>query len=372
MFAVMAATGVGYLSANMMPMWLGSVMDGLAIGPEQAGRLGSAELLAGAAASLFVAPLVGRIPRRRLALTACGLVGVGYLLSAFTGTYLPLVLLRAATGLCCGVLLAVGNAAAAGAREPDRVFAAMGFFGGLAASAIIVILGHVAVGGYGAIFLVLAGAVAVSLPLLGWLPEGAGATGPTLNEKRARPLLAPIATLAALFLLSISGQGLWAFSERIGVGIGLETERIGWWISLANLAGLPAAGLAAWLGTRVGRTRPIALALTLSGLSQWSLVNANSETVYVAAQVTWALAFFFWLPFVMGTAAELDRTGRWAVVGGAVTMLGVALGPWGAGQLLERLPEFGLSVLVVGCAAAGMLLLIPVTLALDRHARSAT
>ena len=95
-------------------------------------------------------------------------------------------------------------------------------------------------------------------------------------------------------------------------------------------------------------------------------MNAGSEIVYVAAQIAWSLSFFFWAPFVMGLLAELDRGGRWTVVAGAVTMLGVAFGPGIAGQLQERWPDHGLSALLLGCAVMGLLLLLPVTITLDR------
>ena len=209
--------------------------------------------------------------------------------------------------------------------------------------------------------------VLFAMPVLGWLPENVAAQE-VVPSVTARLSPKPLVALAALFLLSISGQGLWAFTERIGSAIGMETERIGWWISLATLSGLTSAALATWLGTRLGRTVPIALAITLSGSAQWTLVNAGSETVYVAAQILWSLAFFFWAPFVMGLLAELDRGGRWTVVAGAVTMLGVAFGPWIAGQLQQRWPDNGLPALLVGCAVMGLLLLLPVTITLDRAA----
>ena len=382
MIAVTAATGVGYLGANMMPMWLGPVMDGMSIGPERAGRLGSAELLAGMLGSLAVAPLIGRLPRRRLALVACAFVAAGYALSATIDSYLTLALTRAATGFCCGVVLAAGNAAAAGARDPDRVFAAMGFFGGLAASGILLSLGYVTGShGYAGIFALLTLVVIVSLLPLAWMPERGEVPslaelpgeqpGEAIYSTLATPTLAPLATLGGLLLLSISGQGMWAFTERIGIGIGLESERIGLWISLATLAGLPSAALAAVIGTRFGRMIPLAIAIVVSSGSQWILASATSESVYVISQITWALGFFLWTPVVLGTAAALDRGGRWTVAAGAITMFGVAVGPWSAGQLLEYFPASGLATLVVGCAIGGLTLLLPVTFTLDRQASPA-
>jgi MFS family permease len=368
MFAVTVATGIGFLGANVMPMWLGALMESLALDLEQAGRIGSAELLAGAVACLFIAPLAGRISRRRLAMIACACAAAGYALSALAGSYATLTLIRMATGFFCGIVLAAGNAAGAGARDPDRVYAAVGFFAGAAASVLIVMVGYASgSGGVPGIFLLLTGVVLISIPVFRWLTEGV-ATPQVAASATARLSSKPLLTLAAVLLLSISGQGLWAFTERIGDSIGLETEQIGWWISVSSLSGLTSAAFAAWLGTRLGRTLPITLAIVLSGTSQWILVNADTQTAYVIALFGWGLALNFWFPFVMGLLAELDRGGRWTVVSGAVAMFGIAIGPWVAGQLLEQSPDHGLATLLVGCAVAALLLLLPVSIAFDRLA----
>jgi predicted MFS family arabinose efflux permease len=368
MFAVTVATGIGYLGANVMPMWLGALMDSMALGPEQAGRMGGAELLSGAVAALLVAPMAGRISRRRLATIACACAAAGYALSALAGSYAMLALIRMATGFFCGIVLAAGNAAAAGARDPDRVYAAVGFFAGVAASLIIVIVGYASgAGGFAGIFLLLTGVVLIAIPVLRWLPESVAkqqATASATTRLSSQPLF----TLAAVLLLSISGQGLWAFTERIGDAIGLETEQIGWWISVSSLSGLGSAAFAAWLGTRLGRTFPITVAIALSGYSQWILVNANTEVAYIVALFGWGLALNFWFPFVMGLLAELDRGGRWTVVSGAVAMFGIAVGPWVAGRLQEESPDHGLATLLVGCAVAALLLLLPVSISFDRLA----
>jgi hypothetical protein len=57
------------------------------------------------------------------------------------------------------------------------------------------------------------------------------------------------------------------------------------------------------------------------------------------------------------------------VAAGAISLFGVAVGSWIAGQQLERWADTGPSALLVGCAATGLLLPLPVTIALDRVAR---
>jgi hypothetical protein len=88
--------------------------------------------------------------------------------------------------------------------------------------------------------------------------------------------------------------------------------------------------------------------------------------VYAASQVGWGLAFYLWTPFAISMVAALDRQGRWTVAAGAVSLLGVALGPWAAGAALEPWVDAGLAVLVGRCATSALALRLPVTLTLDR------
>ena len=365
---VLAAISLGYLGANTMPLWLGPVIDGFGLGSQQAGLLGSAELFAAALALIVVAPLVAGIPRRRLAFAAGTLVLLGYWLSAEVETYAGLVGVRVLTGFCAGIVLATGNASAAGGRDPDRIFAAVALIAGVIGSGVLAGLGYAAAaGGYSGVFLTLAFVCAIAIPLLVWLPALPDTLPRRVTPRTAPHLgLAPLALLGALFVLNLAGQGIWAFTERIGVGIGLGTERIALWLAAANAIGLISAGAAMWLGTRLGRTLPICLGLTLNGLSQWVLVHAGSENLYALSQVGMGLAFYLWTPFAMGIAAALDHQGRWTVAAGGTVMLGVALGPWVAGAALEQLGSAGMSALVVGSTVCGLALLGPVSLALDR------
>ena len=134
---VLAAISLGYLGANTMPLWLGPVIDGFGLGSQQAGLLGSAELFAAALALIVVAPLVAGIPRRRLAFAAGTLVLLGYWLSAEVETYAGLVGVRVLTGFCAGIVLATGNASAAGGRDPDRIFAAVALIAGVIGSGVL-------------------------------------------------------------------------------------------------------------------------------------------------------------------------------------------------------------------------------------------
>ena len=101
-------------------------------------------------------------------------------------------------------------------------------------------------------------------------------------------------------------------------------------------------------------------------MSTFALGYVTTPTAYVGLVLGWSGCFFFALPYLMGTAAALDREGRWTAAGAGVLIIGIALGPAIAGVLVARFGFPALSWLVAGSCAAGLALVLPVTLELDR------
>jgi len=359
---VLAATGVGASGANLMPILLGAVTDALALDPRAAGLLGTLELVAGALGSLVIAPRAAAVSRRRLAIGGGLLAAIGYLLSAAAGSYASLALVRVATGAVCGLALAAGNAAAAGSRDPDRLFALVYLVGGTAVTLIIWSLQFVVEPwGYRGGF-ALMGVLCVAVIPLYWLLPDAATPASDIGHRPRHATSAPLATLGGILLISICGQGVWAFTERIGVRVGLGLGEIAGVLALANLVGCwIGSGAAALVGTRFGRSAPLALSVAALGVSQWLLVNARSPMEYQASQIAWGLAFYVALPYVMGLAAALDRQGRWTVAAGGVAILGSALGPAAAGLTLQHGGTTGLGWVSVVCVGLALALLVPVS-----------
>jgi hypothetical protein len=82
--------------------------------------------------------------------------------------------------------------------------------------------------------------------------------------------------------------------------------------------------------------------------------------------VAWGLTFFFLIPFLMGTAAALDRSGRWTVAAGSTMLFAAALGPYAAGEVISRWGYPGLEGLVLAGGVLSFALALPAVLALRR------
>jgi len=331
--AVVAAAGVGYLGANMMPLVNAALLAETTHDERAVGLLGSFELAAVALTSLLVAPWIARVSRRKLATAGALVAGCGFAIAASSETFTAIAIGRLVAGAGGGVALGAANAAVASVEDPDRIFALAYLIGGVFAAAFLSALPlAIGVGGYPAAFATLAGLCVVAIPFIVWLP-GAYSVGTRPDRSGAPVSLAAVLLLGAALLYSVSEQGLYAFSGEIGLRAGLSLETVG----------------------------PVLGAMVLAGL-------IVSE--YLVMSILWGFAFFFLLPYVMGAAAALDPGGRWSTVAGAFMMLGYALGPGAAGFLVTDFgyPIFGIFVVV--CTLGGLALILPVTLSMDRSTRA--
>jgi hypothetical protein len=90
------------------------------------------------------------------------------------------------------------------------------------------------------------------------------------------------------------------------------------------------------LGMRLGRMVPLALGLGAYGCSVVVLVHVPTPAGFIGANLALGIAFFFVVPYLMGTLAVLDPTGRLTVAGAAFGSLGAAFGPASAGLLFQQ------------------------------------
>jgi predicted MFS family arabinose efflux permease len=291
---------------------------------------------------------------------------VGHLSSGLVESYWLLVGARLVAGIGEGLVLAAAGAAAAGSTDPDRLFAQTWLWGGLAVAVLLAVLPYATVPwGYPGGFALVAAVSLVCIPLLTWMGPR-----PAQEEGRVIPPLPHLAlgvsALAGVILFALGQGALWAFTERIGLAIGLSPEAVGIALGATQVAALSGAAFAWWLGTRRGRAGPMVIGVGASALSTWALVHTSSTVGYWVILLAWGIAYFFALPYLLGTAAALDRYGRWSAAAMGLSMAGVALGPGSAGFAigLWGYPALGWLVLATGVAAIALML--PAALALGR------
>ncbi len=369
LWAAAGAVIVGLLGFNTLPLLVGAVMDGLGFDERQAGLLGSMEIGAMAAASLFLAPRVDVLSQRGVALVSVAVVAGAHLLSAFADGFALLMGMRLVAGIGEGCIYATANAVIAGSRDPDRLYARVTVVSALVAAVLFVAIPN-AIGAWAqrGAFGSLSCVAVLCVPLLLWLPRSIapGTPGELLGVglRRGPSLM----VLAAAFVLSVGQGAIWTFVERIGGHVGLSIDAIGVVLAVTTLAGISGAVLAAWLGTRFGRTLPLTSGICAVAASSMVLGYAATPVAYIGAELVYNTAYLFVSPFLLGTAAAVDPRGRVAAATGGVVLVGGALGPAVAGVVVAWGSFPPLGWLVLGCCAVAILVILPLTLALDRAA----
>ncbi|MGF1430908.1 MFS transporter [Kitasatospora sp. LaBMicrA B282] len=327
---------VGYLPAYLVPTIATRLSDALGLTDTQAGGVGSALLLASAAAGIALAGRVGRLGSARLARAGLALVTLGFALAAGSGGTPPLLVAGCVLGgLGAGAASAVAGTGLAGTADPHRASVLGLLATSLAAAGLYLLLPHLG-GSPAGPFLALAALGPLVLPLTSALP-GPLPCAPTaagrLPNRSAGLLLA-----ATTVLWAVVQNALWGVSGQIGLHrVGFSERGLGLVFAVAlggGLVGVLASGV---LGSRVGRVLPLGLGTAaIAGCVALSAA-ARSAAGFAGGEVLWNALYPLVLTYLLGLAAELDPAGRWTVLVGAASALGVAGGPLAGATMLVDL-----------------------------------
>lgn len=366
--AVVASDVPRWLLVGISPLVLSAYVEDRGFGEELAAWLSSGELMASAVASITVSGWVSRRSRRAAAGLGFALVVAGQLLSMARVDFLPLLAMRAMAGVGAGLAGAASTAAAAGTRDPERVLASAGFVVGLLGSLTVGPIG-MAIAAFGAAGAFAAASLAAlcALPLLTGLPEPRAmqpASGP--NGTGHSSSLPALAVLVALGAFILGQNAVWGFTVRIGRSAGLSVEEVSWVLAITAVTGIAGAAAAAVLSTRRGRVLPLVTAIAATVAIVWVLVHSTTPALYIATNFAWAFLFAFTMPYLLGTLAALDPSGRWAAMGAGVAAVGGALGPASVGGMVEAQGYGSLGILMAAMGALSISFITPVLIRLDR------
>ncbi|MFF9017528.1 MFS transporter [Streptomyces sp. NPDC014870] len=333
----------GYLAPYLLPTVVGRLSAGLGLTPAQAGLVGSVLLLASASAGFTLASRVERIGPRRAARFGLGAMVLGYGSAALT-TSVPLVIGGAVVGgFGSGTALAVAAAGIAAQRDPHRASTLGLLTVSATAGALYLTLPHLG-GGHGLPFASIAVAAAAVWPLTGGLGSGAGhGPVPTPSRGEATPLpplphrRSGLVLAAAILCWSMAQNALWGVSGRIGLTqAGLSEVTVGAVFAVALGAGLAGVTAAGALGSRLGRAAPIGAGTAIIAVCVLVSSRAESLPAFAAGEILWNVFYPVVLSYLLGLAASLDPRGRWAVLVGSASSLGVACGPVTGSVLSEQ------------------------------------
>lgn len=371
--AFAAAYGVGLLALLALPFMISAVITDLGLDEAQAGYLLSAEFMCMMIASLLVAPLMGKAPRRTIAIAGAVIAILGNVFSAYLVDITSLTIMRCIVGAGCGLAFAAGNATVSSAKDPDNVAGYMNlFFVAMMTVVMLTFATAMATGGLAGVYFALAVTQAIMMIPIFLMKQKAVVSHHHLHHighDKKLFSVAAIALMAATFLFSARDTMGWAFVEQVGVNVGYDGETLGFLFSLQALVGLVGPLAVAVIGKRLGVGAPVILGILLTGTSSlFYVLGENSKMMYTIGVMMIAATYFYTLAYFTSLAAFLDSEGRLAAACGAFLTLGIAVGPAISGVLISW---GGYTASAMGIAVAvGLTLvtvMIPIAHAKERH-----
>lgn len=354
LFALLATAGFFYI--NIMSAIVDGLITGLGFSNAQAGLVGSANIYGASVGSLCAVFIVRRVQWRPALVVLFGLLMVIDLMSTAIHDPLALTIVRAGHGFVGGMTVGIAYSVMARLNSPDRAFGMLLVLQfGLGGLGVMFLPLLVPLYGAQILFFVLAGLTAIALVSMLAIPKALG-RNPSKAELAAIPVsyrkLTVLLALLALFLFQAGNMSLAAFIIRLGEHAQLSRDFIGQALGWATWIGAAGAGLVIFMGTRLGRLRPLIAAFLLTFAGTAGFFWSESQPVFMIANVGTAITWSFVVPYLFGMLSRLDPTGRLATLGGFVSKCGLASGPLAAGLLL-RTDNFNL---LIWCALAALVL----------------
>jgi predicted MFS family arabinose efflux permease len=358
--AYAAIWGTGFLSYLVMPYLIGSVADGMGLGIDQAGLVGSVELLIVALSAFATSAKVRVLPRRKVAMIGGVIALVGHSLSLLTNSIETLLICRALAGVGAGMALAIGNACLAASHDPSKAYGQVMMLLATVTAGVIVALGYITeIWSYYGVYGTQAIVVALMLIPMSFLPEG-DETRPEDDISRGKVPMRPAVLIAVGILLwHFSDNSIWGFSERIGTKIGMEPNVIGWLLGGGMFVGVIGGLIASSIGTRYGRIWPVCAGVATAMACVSAITSTDTIAIYTASILTYIVCFMFISSYIYGLAGELDHHGRVMAAASGAGNVGVALAPFISGTLIasvgyESMGKVVISTLLVVMALSAM------------------
>lgn len=367
----LATAGLFYV--NIMPAIVDGLIEGLGFTARQAGFVGSANVYGAATGALTIVFLIKRLRWRPTAYSLLGGLMLMDLLSMLISFPEALIAFRFLHGVVGGALVGTGFAVIARTVNPDRTFGVLlvvqfglGGLGNLYLPRLVPYFGT------NILFEALITFSVVTLLMVPFLaeyevPRDTATDAP--NRKHKIAVVPLTLVLLSTFLFQAANMGLFAFIIGLGKFYALELPFITTTLAVSGWIGIVGAVIVIAFYTRFGRLRPLVVAMLLTIVGNWALLFSANPTVFLLANCGIGITWAFVIPYLLGMAAEFDKSGQMAALGGFASKMGLASGPLVAGLLLgEDNYPFLINVAVIALVLGMLASVIPARVT-DRRAK---
>jgi len=331
-----------------MPLQIGALMDAAGRSASQAGLFGFCQIGALAFGMILISSRLDRAHPGAIAIGSALLATTANVGQCFVHFFPLQLLFGALTGLAFGFIFAATIAGAAGCRDSDRLYG-IGNGGGLVLIMMVVAGLPVAANHFGprAIFMGIAALSLVCSVFFSGLKRGQRYA---TDERVSWRTEGVPGLLFSWVALSMGTGAVYSFSERIGRQNHLTSEVIGVVLSAGLFVGLFGTLTAAFVVDRVSRSHALIIGMVGTGASCLLLGYSANLASFAAGIFLYLLFYMFLYCYLLGTAAQLDSTGRVGALGGGLERLSYSVGVWIGGLLAEYISYATIGLLgFAGC-----------------------
>jgi predicted MFS family arabinose efflux permease len=368
LIAALLLSCVGVFAIMAGPIMTEVLVAALGLPADAAGQIFAVEALGTALAPLAATLWMGRVKWRNAAIFALLVVVAGNIVSSYQTTVGALTALRFAVGfLGQGTAFNLAIGIISSSAQKDRNFAFL-----IAAQVVLGVLCFLVLpfpkdAGVGGVLLPLAGLALLTLATVGWIPQPS-ASGAGHQAAAGSGSAGPAFMALAVMLIWCTGLGaIWAFVKLIGSSAGIDPAQVGVALGISTGVATLGALTASWLGDRIGRIIPVTVALLVQVVMIFLLQGQMS---FLQFAVTAAVFQIFWNltgPYLMGTIALSDNTGKVSLLIPTAQIGGFFLGPVIAGRFLTGQGFGPANTVAIICCLLALALFIPTAMRLNKR-----
>lgn len=368
--SVVAAIGlgcVGVFAIMGQPILAEVLVTQLGIDPGAAGGITAVEALGTALGPVTALFWMQRVAWRTAAVAALLVVIVGNVLTSFQSDPGVLTTLRFVVGLLGeGPAFALAMAVISTMAQKDRNFAFL-----IASQVALGVLFFLLLplpreAGVGGVMLPLAALAFIALLTVRWIPLPAGpGEGHAHAGGGGAGSAAPALIALGVMLIWCTGLGaIWAFVKLIGKAGGLEEIPVGQALGLSTAIATLGALAASWLSDRIGRVIPVTAAILMQMLMASLLRGEMSWLQFAATAATFQIFWNLTGPYLMGTVALSDTTGKISLLIPTAQIGGFFLGPVIVSLFLTEGSYLAANAVAIACFVLALAIFVPTALRL--------
>ena len=365
-------TTIGLASQSAVSWMVDALAKTSGLSIQQSTLMSTAEMLSLGLTMMVLAPVIHRLPHKRVLLLSIFAVVGAQLVSAVVHGFVPLGLSRIVSGVAFGAIYAIATVSGAAADNPERAYA-----NGASINMVLGMFLNPPLGfgsehyGHRGVFVGLALyclVLAIPLCFIAFpkakiaLPEGRPAQATTL-----RGGWRVVGLMATMGLFAIATNGVYVFFVDVASRAGLAGTLLGEDLVLVSFSSALSIALlgrfSGWLTPRLRfrnawshRGGAVLGSMAIMGAVSWMFMKVSSPGSFTVAFSVWCSVYWIAYTFILGLAVAVDPLGRLAAAAGSALILFGGLGSAVAGFVAQHFgsPRYGIFALIA-CVAGGVL-----------------